>query len=131
MGEFDLPAMGGKGRTESEINVHFLLVRATSLPMCPGVPPSYEPSHSSDRLPAPHTQVSWKLFLTSTAAPGNGGPLLFPKGQEGKIFYEVPPPAQSKASSNSAPAPSSDEASASPARSSTSIHASSSDSSSP
>ncbi|GAX80695.1 hypothetical protein CEUSTIGMA_g8130.t1 [Chlamydomonas eustigma] len=35
--------------------------------------------------------VSWKLFLTSTAAPGNGGPLQFPKGQEGKLFYEVPP----------------------------------------
>ena len=65
-----------------------------------------------DATHVPLNQVSWKLFLTSTAAPGNGGPLLIPKGQEGKLFYEVPPApaAQSKASSNSAPAASSHKA---------------------
>lgn len=35
--------------------------------------------------------VSWKMFLTSTAAPGNGGPLRQPKGQT-SVFYTVPPP---------------------------------------
>ncbi|KAG1658771.1 hypothetical protein FOA52_001314 [Chlamydomonas sp. UWO 241] len=34
--------------------------------------------------------VSWKLFLTSTAAPGNGGPLQYPKGQT-SVFFKVPP----------------------------------------
>lgn len=32
--------------------------------------------------------VSWKLFLTSTAAPGNGGPLQYPKGQD-SVFFKV------------------------------------------
>jgi len=31
----------------------------------------------------------WKLFFTSTAAPGNGGPLQQPKGQT-SVFYRVP-----------------------------------------
>lgn len=31
------------------------------------------------------------MFLSSTAAPGNGGPLLPPKGQT-SVFYTVPPP---------------------------------------
>ncbi|KAJ9531831.1 hypothetical protein QJQ45_021981 [Haematococcus lacustris] len=33
--------------------------------------------------------VSWKMFLSSTAAPGNGGPLLQPKGQT-SVLYQVP-----------------------------------------
>ncbi|GFR42086.1 hypothetical protein Agub_g2928 [Astrephomene gubernaculifera] len=36
--------------------------------------------------------ISWKLFLTSTAAPGNGGPLQQPRGQT-SILYSVPEPA--------------------------------------
>eukprot|EP00892_Ulva_mutabilis_P003124 jgi/Ulvmu1/12812/UM097_0041.1 len=31
----------------------------------------------------------WKLFFTSTASPGNGGPLLQPKGQT-SVLYKVP-----------------------------------------
>ena len=34
--------------------------------------------------------VSWKMFLTSNASPGNGGPLLQPRGQK-SVFYSVPP----------------------------------------
>ncbi|GLC37421.1 hypothetical protein PLESTB_001589200 [Pleodorina starrii] len=33
--------------------------------------------------------ISWKMFLTSTAAPGNGGPLQQPRGQT-SVFYSVP-----------------------------------------
>ncbi|KAF5838292.1 hypothetical protein DUNSADRAFT_3088 [Dunaliella salina] len=33
--------------------------------------------------------ISWKMFLTSTAAPGNGGPLQQPKGQT-SVLYSVP-----------------------------------------
>jgi hypothetical protein len=33
--------------------------------------------------------IGWKQFLTSTAAPGNGGVLRAPKGQT-SIFYKVP-----------------------------------------
>lgn len=32
----------------------------------------------------------WKLFFTSTASPGNGGPLLQPRGQK-SVLYKVPP----------------------------------------
>ena len=35
--------------------------------------------------------VSWRMFLSATATPGNGGPLLQPKGQT-SVFYAVPPP---------------------------------------
>jgi hypothetical protein len=36
--------------------------------------------------------LGWKMFLFSTVTdPGNGGPLLQPKGQK-SIFYSVPPP---------------------------------------
>lgn len=34
--------------------------------------------------------ISWRLFLTSTASPGNGGPLQQPRGQT-SVFYKVPP----------------------------------------
>ncbi|EFJ45505.1 hypothetical protein VOLCADRAFT_94233 [Volvox carteri f. nagariensis] len=33
--------------------------------------------------------ISWKLFLTSTAAPGNGGPLQQPRGQR-SVLYSIP-----------------------------------------
>ncbi|GLI59535.1 hypothetical protein VaNZ11_001429, partial [Volvox africanus] len=33
--------------------------------------------------------ISWKMFLTSAAAPGNGGPLQQPRGQT-SVFYSVP-----------------------------------------
>mmetsp|Transcript_18602 Transcript_18602/g.52294 ORF Transcript_18602/g.52294 Transcript_18602/m.52294 type:complete len:290 (+) Transcript_18602:991-1860(+) len=33
--------------------------------------------------------ISWKMFLTSTAAPGNGGPLQQPKGQT-SVLYSIP-----------------------------------------
>lgn len=33
--------------------------------------------------------VSWEMFLTSNASPGNGGPLLQPRGQK-SVFYSVP-----------------------------------------
>ena len=33
--------------------------------------------------------LGWKQFLTSTAAPGNGGPLLQPRGQT-SVLYKVP-----------------------------------------
>ena len=35
--------------------------------------------------------LGWRYFFLSTAAPGNGGPLLQPRGQK-SIFYSVPPP---------------------------------------
>ena len=35
--------------------------------------------------------LGWKYFFLSTAAPGNGGPLLQPRGQAG-VLYKVPPP---------------------------------------
>lgn len=36
--------------------------------------------------------ISWRLFLFGTATnPGNGGPLLQPRGQT-SVFYSVPPP---------------------------------------
>eukprot|EP00877_Chromochloris_zofingiensis_P014948 jgi/Chrzof1/9707/Cz04g12260.t1 len=34
--------------------------------------------------------IGWKQFLSATATPGNGGPLLQPKGQT-SVFYKVPP----------------------------------------
>lgn len=34
--------------------------------------------------------LGWKTFFTSTASPGNGGPLLQPRGQTG-VLYKVPP----------------------------------------
>ena len=33
--------------------------------------------------------LGWKKFFTSTALPGNGGPLLQPKGQS-SVLYKVP-----------------------------------------
>ncbi|KAG2440008.1 hypothetical protein HXX76_004125 [Chlamydomonas incerta] len=33
--------------------------------------------------------ISWKMFLSSTATPGNGGPLQQPRGQT-SVFYSVP-----------------------------------------
>ena len=33
--------------------------------------------------------ISWSMFLTSNATPGNGGPLLQPRGQK-SVFYTVP-----------------------------------------
>ncbi|KXZ46869.1 hypothetical protein GPECTOR_40g603 [Gonium pectorale] len=33
--------------------------------------------------------ISWKMFLSSTAAPGNGGPLQQPRGQT-SVLYSVP-----------------------------------------
>lgn len=33
--------------------------------------------------------ISWRMFLTSNASPGNGGPLLQPRGQK-SVFYTVP-----------------------------------------
>jgi hypothetical protein len=39
--------------------------------------------------------LGWKTFFTSTASPGNGGPLLQPKGQT-SVLYTVPPPRTSK-----------------------------------
>jgi hypothetical protein len=33
----------------------------------------------------------WGEFLSATAQPGNGGPLLAPRGQK-SVFYTVPPP---------------------------------------
>lgn len=40
--------------------------------------------------------LGWKMFLFSTfTSPGNGGPLLQPKGQK-SVFYSVPPPLQPK-----------------------------------
>ena len=35
----------------------------------------------------------WKLFFTSTASPGNGGPLMQPRGQT-SVLYKVPPKKQ-------------------------------------
>lgn len=35
--------------------------------------------------------MGWKQFFFSTATPGNGGPLLQPRGQT-SVFYRVPPP---------------------------------------
>ena len=35
--------------------------------------------------------LGWKEFFFSTATPGNGGPLLQPRGQT-SVFYRVPPP---------------------------------------
>lgn len=35
--------------------------------------------------------ISWRMFLFGTADPGNGGPLLQPRGQT-SVFYTVPPP---------------------------------------
>lgn len=36
--------------------------------------------------------ISWRLFLLGTATnPGNGGPLLQPRGQT-SVLYRVPPP---------------------------------------
>ncbi|KAF8072697.1 hypothetical protein HT031_000357 [Scenedesmus sp. PABB004] len=35
--------------------------------------------------------VSWQMFLSANARPGNGGPLLQPRGQS-SVFYSVPPP---------------------------------------
>lgn len=40
-------------------------------------------------------RISWELFLTSNYHPGNGGPLLAPKGQT-SVFYKVPPPLPKK-----------------------------------
>jgi hypothetical protein len=34
---------------------------------------------------------SWEKFLLGTATPGTGGPLLVPRGQEGRLTYKVPP----------------------------------------
>ncbi|WIA28745.1 hypothetical protein OEZ86_011279 [Tetradesmus obliquus] len=36
--------------------------------------------------------ISWRMFLSANARPGNGGPLLQPRGQT-SVFYTVPPPA--------------------------------------
>ncbi|KAG2495284.1 hypothetical protein HYH03_006557 [Edaphochlamys debaryana] len=33
--------------------------------------------------------ISWQMFLSSNATPGNGGPLLQPKGQR-SVLYDVP-----------------------------------------
>lgn len=35
--------------------------------------------------------LGWKQFFFSTATPGNGGPLLQPRGQT-SVLYRVPPP---------------------------------------
>jgi hypothetical protein len=35
--------------------------------------------------------ISWQQFIFFTATPGNGGPLLQPRGQT-SVFYSVPPP---------------------------------------
>jgi hypothetical protein len=35
--------------------------------------------------------ISWQQFIFGTATPGNGGPLLQPRGQT-SVFYSVPPP---------------------------------------
>lgn len=37
--------------------------------------------------------ISWQRFIFGTATPGNGGPLLQPRGQT-SVFYTVPPPLQ-------------------------------------
>jgi hypothetical protein len=39
--------------------------------------------------------LGWKMFFTSMAAPGNGGPLLQPRGQN-SVLYKVPPGQPSK-----------------------------------
>ena len=35
--------------------------------------------------------IIWQQFIFGTATPGNGGPLLQPRGQT-SVFYSVPPP---------------------------------------
>lgn len=35
--------------------------------------------------------ISWRYFLFGTATPGNGGPLMQPRGQT-SVLYSVPPP---------------------------------------
>ena len=35
--------------------------------------------------------ISWSMFLSANARPGNGGPLMQPRGQT-SVFYTVPPP---------------------------------------
>lgn len=35
--------------------------------------------------------ISWRFFLFGTGTPGNGGPLLQPRGQT-SVLYRVPPP---------------------------------------
>ena len=35
--------------------------------------------------------ISWQQFIFGTATPGNGGPLLQPRGQT-SVCYSVPPP---------------------------------------
>lgn len=37
--------------------------------------------------------ISWRMFIFGTATPGNGGPLLQPRGQT-SVLYKVPPPLQ-------------------------------------
>lgn len=40
--------------------------------------------------------ISWRLFLLGTATnPGNGGPLLQPRGQT-SVLYAVPPPLEAQ-----------------------------------
>lgn len=40
--------------------------------------------------------ISWRLFLLGTATnPGNGGPLLQPRGQT-SVLYRVPPPLEAR-----------------------------------
>lgn len=51
--------------------------------------------------------VSWQMFLSATATPGNGGPLMQPRGQT-SVFYSVPPPPGQEQSSG----PAAEEASA-------------------
>lgn len=48
----------------------------------------------------------WGEFLSATARPGNGGPLLAPRGQT-SVFYKVPPPLPPPpaASSSASPPP--------------------------
>ncbi|KAF6259529.1 hypothetical protein COO60DRAFT_1700806 [Scenedesmus sp. NREL 46B-D3] len=41
--------------------------------------------------------ISWRMFLSANARPGNGGPLLQPRGQT-SVFYTVPPPPPADAS---------------------------------
>lgn len=48
----------------------------------------------------------WGEFLSATARPGNGGPLLAPRGQT-SVFYKVPPPLPPPSASSSPPPPSS------------------------
>ena len=48
--------------------------------------------------------LGWRYFWTSTAAPGNGGPLQQPRGQT-SVFYQVPPPPSPGAAQQAQPQP--------------------------